>query len=539
FFSLPSDEGESRFAVMDYIEGEDLGSKLQHSGGPLPREKVIDWIAQVCDALVYLHAQQPPIIHRDIKPANIRITPQGRAILVDFGIAKEYQPGLRTVIGARAVTLGYSPPEQYGIGSTEARSDIYALGATAYHLLSGQMPPSAADPFSGVEVLIPPLERVAPTIPRLLSAAIEKAMQPKLQERFANAAEFKAALLASLPATRHSALVSRPPSRAAASLQAPIPPTVIVANLAARWANVQPQPLYVLEGHDGSVQALAFSPDGETLASASVDKSVRLWRLSDGLLAGQLEGHQRSLNGLAFSPDGALLASTASDRTLRLWLPATGELLLTLETPAGLPASPAFTPDGRTLACVVANQAVHFWRVTGVSSGREPNVMPPLDLGQNGVTNLAFSPDGALLACACWRDKSVRLYRLQGSVLLHSLQGHSADLTSLAFSPDGESLASGAWDNSARLWRVADGSLTRALQGHSSGVLGVAFSPDGELLACACADHSLRIWRLSDGARLVKLTGHSNWVTSAAFSPDDLLLASGSRDGSLRVWSIK
>ncbi|MBN1149006.1 MAG: serine/threonine protein kinase, partial [Anaerolineales bacterium] len=127
YFFLPS---QGQYLVMDYVEGQDLGEMLLN--GPLEEARVLPWIMQVCDALSYLHSQNPPVIHRDIKPGNIKITPQGKAVLVDFGISKVYDPAMATTVGARAVTPGYSPPEQYGKGTTDARSDLYALGATLY-----------------------------------------------------------------------------------------------------------------------------------------------------------------------------------------------------------------------------------------------------------------------------------------------------------------------------------------------------------------------------------------------------------------------
>ncbi|MBN2550836.1 MAG: serine/threonine protein kinase, partial [Anaerolineales bacterium] len=127
-FVLP---GQGQYLVMEYVEGEDLQQMLERQG-PLTEAQALDWIGQVCEALIYLHSQTPPVIHRDIKPANIKITPQGKAMMVDFGIAKASAAGQKTTVGARAVTPGYSPPEQYGQGTTDAQSDVYALGATLY-----------------------------------------------------------------------------------------------------------------------------------------------------------------------------------------------------------------------------------------------------------------------------------------------------------------------------------------------------------------------------------------------------------------------
>jgi serine/threonine-protein kinase len=121
--------GQWQYLVMDFIEGRSLGAMLAERGRPLAEAEALPWIRQVCDALTYLHTRTPPIIHRDIKPENIIITNEGRAMLVDFGISKVYDPAKGTTLGAKAVTPGYSPPEQYGRGRTDSRSDADATAA--------------------------------------------------------------------------------------------------------------------------------------------------------------------------------------------------------------------------------------------------------------------------------------------------------------------------------------------------------------------------------------------------------------------------
>jgi WD40 repeat protein len=538
FFSLPPKEGGGSFAVMDYIEGEDLGDLLSRSNAPLPQDKLLDWIAQVCDALSYLHSQNPPIIHRDIKPANIRITSSGRAILVDFGIAKVYSPGLKTTVAARAVSHGYSPPEQYGAGSTDARSDIYSLAATTYHLLSGRMPPPAMDILSGLAKTPQPLRDLNPAIMPAVSAALEKAMQLDQSDRFASAAEFKSALLAKGKDSTHAVVVSLPPGRAAATVRRSVVSPVVEPGLASRWQSASKEPRYILEEHNGSVEDLAFSPDGGLLISASVDKTLKLWRVADGRLLSTLEGHIRSVSGVAISPLGDMLASSSSDRTIRLWRLSDGEMLTALETPAGLATSPAFSPTGEILACVTANKLVQFWNVENLLAGRNPTALPDLSIDPQGVTGVTFLPSDEILACESRRDQAILLYRLQDFSLWRTLQGHTADINCLAYSPDGSLLASGSWDNSLRLWRVKDGACLHTIKGHRAGVLDLAFSPDGEIMVTASADHSLRLWRVSDAVRLLKLQGHNNWVNCVSFSPDGSLLASGSRDKTIRIWGI-
>ncbi len=162
-----------QYLVMDFVEGQDLQEMLNQRGR-LSETQALPWIEQVCDALEYLHSRNPPIIHRDIKPANIRITPDGRAMVVDFGIAKQFRPGQQTMAAARAVTSGFSPPEQYGGARTDARSDVYALGATLYCLLTGQTPPDALDRLAGDHLAPPRLINpgVSPNVEAAILAAL-------------------------------------------------------------------------------------------------------------------------------------------------------------------------------------------------------------------------------------------------------------------------------------------------------------------------------------------------------------------------------
>ncbi len=162
-FILPN---QGQYLVMDFVEGQSLGQMLRGRGGPLGEKEAREWLRQVCQTVQYLHSQTPPIIHRDIKPDNIIITAEGRAMLVDFGISKLYEASRGTSTGSKAITPGYSPPEQYGIGKTDARSDVYALGATLYTLLTGQVPPEAVDLISGTESLLPPRQPTRPSARR-------------------------------------------------------------------------------------------------------------------------------------------------------------------------------------------------------------------------------------------------------------------------------------------------------------------------------------------------------------------------------------
>lgn len=201
-------EGQGQYLVMEFVEGQDLQDKLDQAGGPLPAAQVIPWMVQVCDAVSYLHSQTQPIIHRDIKPANIKITPKGKVMLVDFGIAKIYDPTRKTTIGARAVTQGFSPPEQYGEGLTEIRSDVYALGATLYALLTGQIPVDSLVRRMGTSLQSP--RQVNPAITPHLEQVILRATELDLERRFQTVAALKNALLADPSAKAAAAAVKKP-----------------------------------------------------------------------------------------------------------------------------------------------------------------------------------------------------------------------------------------------------------------------------------------------------------------------------------------
>lgn len=188
-FVLP---GQGQYLVMDFVEGKSLETMLLENGGPLPEAKLLPWMEQVCSALTYLHSRQPPIIHRDIKPGNIIIA-DDRAMLVDFGISKTYDPHRATTVGAKAVTPGLSPLEQYGRGKTDARSDLYALGATMYALLTNQVPPEAPDLASRADVLTP-VRKLNPAVSEWTAAAVMRAMALHADERPASVSEFALAL---------------------------------------------------------------------------------------------------------------------------------------------------------------------------------------------------------------------------------------------------------------------------------------------------------------------------------------------------------
>ncbi|MGB2896371.1 MAG: protein kinase [Anaerolineales bacterium] len=181
---------DRQYLVMDFVEGVDLHT--QAAKQPPTPDEVSTWAESICSALSYLHTRNPPVIHRDIKPANLKLQPGGNIVLVDFGIAKVFDQS-QTTTGARGLTPGFSPPEQYGGQRTDARSDQYSLAATLYSLLTTQRPADSVQRMLGKEIL-KPVRTLNPGVSEHVEAALEKALALKQEDRFSDMPSFCKAL---------------------------------------------------------------------------------------------------------------------------------------------------------------------------------------------------------------------------------------------------------------------------------------------------------------------------------------------------------
>ncbi len=514
----------AQYLVMDYIEGQDLDLVLQQRG-PLPESAVLEWMRQIFHAVEYLHANR--IIHRDIKPHNIIVTPQGKAVLVDFGIAKLYLPGQATQTGARAATPGFAAPEQYAGGTTE-RSDIYALGATLYCLLTGRVPPESPDRSAGA-VLTPP-RQINRTVVLNTETAILMAMNLSAAQRYRSVAEMEKALYeppsTAIPVPHDQVVVKtvrRVPSRLA--VIGVLVTLIMLACVLLIW----------LPGSLSTQNAtsIAFSPDGTVLAVGYKDNFVKLWDVASGRESRTLE-HSSGIRCVAFSPNGTILASgswSVAVGTVKLWDVTTGREIRTLTGHYGAVYSIIFSPDGKMMASGGEDKIVRIW---DVANWRELRMFSTSETGY--VLSMAFSPDGTLLATGSG-DSKVKLWEVSSGRELKVLAGHSSWVHSVGFSPDGRTLASASNDNTARLWDVASGRELNILRNNMS-VMSVAFSPDGTILASGAGDKMVTLWDAANGRPLRTLGVHTGWVENVAFAPDGRMLASQSEDRTVRLWDV-
>jgi WD40 repeat protein/transcriptional regulator with XRE-family HTH domain/energy-coupling factor transporter ATP-binding protein EcfA2 len=289
--------------------------------------------------------------------------------------------------------------------------------------------------------------------------------------------------------------------------------------------------------HDAEVWSVAYSPDGKRIASASQDKTAKIWNASTGELVLTLMGHSGSVNGIAYSPDGKRIATASDDHTARVWDAATGEELLTLSGHTDWVYRIAFSPDGARLVTTSNDKTARVW---DAQTGTEM-----LTFTRHGdvVFDAAFSPDGKRIA-TCGFDGTVRIWdSSSGEELLvlpieKEIPGKIAP-HGVAFSPDGKFVAVASNSVAAKMWDATTGKLVSSNNpGSSQTLLDITFKSDGKLAATAGFNNKAEVWDPVTGQVLYTLSGHSGVVNGVAFSPDGTRLATASWDHTVRVWDI-
>ncbi|MGQ9927555.1 MAG: WD40 repeat domain-containing serine/threonine protein kinase [Chloroflexaceae bacterium] len=569
-------EGQGRFLVMEYIPGEDLGNQLARLGArfatPQAMPTILRWADQLLDALHYLHTRPVPVYHRDIKPKNLKLTATYEIILLDFGLARggvtvsfdlndttasQAQAQARKIYG---FTPPYAPLEQMRDGEPDARSDLYSLAATIYHLLTATMPVDAmarmAKLAHGQPDPLRPIRDLAPHVPEGIAELLQQALHVTIDERPKTAREMREALqrLRGSPSPTRAGSTgqpaSQPPPRAGAVTNAtpasePRPPVeglstsatsypgAITPHVAGPSTELTAKPIGALLRMltTGSpIRSLDFSPGGALLAAGYDDHTAGLWRIADFTHLATLKGHTSGIRCLRFAPTGGILATASDDETVRLWQVADSAFLRLVRVPGCPIESIAFSPNGRHLAIGGWGSAITLCEV------EKDRLRIVNSLASPFIHSLAFSPDNSLIAAGAY-DGSVYLWQARDARLVGVLSGSTTFINSVAFSPDGAWLVAGS-GNQARVWRLHDQKAIESLGGHQGPVHAIAFSPDGHFLATASEDRMIRLWRTSDWTALPTTLEHRAGVASLAYAPHGSIIASGARDGRIYLWRI-
>jgi serine/threonine protein kinase len=429
----------------------------------------------------------------------------GQLVLVDFGVAKQISGIFEQKTGTMAGTAGYAPIEQIRGGKAYPASDLYSLGVTCIHLLTGVELSDLFDPIEGEWIWLSYLAKQGAKVSNTLALIIDQLLKDSVKERSQSAAIVlqQLAECGQYPSSQLFANCT------AHNLQYNTASAIYVANLthhiyanptASNQSSIAHKWQYdrAFKCHSSTVNSIVINPKGNILVTASDDKTIKLWNLQTGELIHTFFGHSAPVNAVAISPDGRMLVSGSLDRKVIEWKLDKREMIREFYSDFGSPYSHRY----------------------------------------GGVHSVAFSCDGGAIASASG-DKSIKIWNQHNGQLVQKLVGHSGKVLSVSFRPQSTILASGSADRTIEIWRIGIQENIRTLRGHSNSVCSVEFSQDGKTIVSGSADSTVKLWNAETGEVIHTFSGHSEAVISVAISPDRATVASGSLDGTVKLWNIE
>ncbi|HAG80859.1 MAG TPA: protein kinase [Cyanobacteria bacterium UBA12227] len=554
--------------IMEKIDGLNLKQWMKQQGNhPISEKLALNWLKQLTEILHLVH--QKNYFHRDIKPENIMIRSSGQLVLIDFGTARELTyTYLAEVGGAGNVTkissAGYTPPEQEK-GHAVPQSDFYALGRTFAYLLTAKNVTDTAiyDPLTDQFKW----RNYELTVSLKLADLIDKLMAPTAAARHKNTQEIldDLATIFQESSPSESATYIEDTTKAQSSIiQSPLNLKILsklrvnsrrnwlVIGIAAlvlgvgsyrTWqfyrqatstsifiANGNLSLLKTLSGHNSFVNYLEISSDKQTLFSASVDKTIKVWDLSTGKTIRTLEGHTSLVNYLVISPDGQKIFSASADKKIKIWDIDTGKEIRTLQGHTSSVNYLEISSDGQKLFSASADKTIKMWES---DTGKE---IRTLQGHTSFINSLVISPDGETLFSAS-ADKTIKLWNITTGEQIQTLQGHTSFINSLAITPDGQILVSGGADKTIKLWNVGTGQEIRTLR-DSSFVNYLVINPDGQTLLSGSADRTIKLWNLSTGQIIHTFRGFDKPINYFAVSSDWQIIATGSGEKQIKIWRM-
>jgi WD40 repeat protein/tRNA A-37 threonylcarbamoyl transferase component Bud32 len=515
------------YLVMDFIEGQTLEDYLTQKGGTLPLDEVLDIGIQLCNVLNYLHTRQPAIIFRDLKPANVMRTSDGQLYLIDFGIARHFKPGQAKDTIAFG-SPGYAAPEQYGKAQTAPSADMYSLGVMLHQMLTGDDP--SLKPF-----FFAPLSTRGP---RRLQSLLNQLLDMDAGKRPDDALLVKQKIQ---EIAQQDLSVYGQPLPPVQPVQTPpqVPTYQPIQTVPTPPVQRPPigEELITYTQHSDWIAAIAWSPDGNYIASASYDRTIQVWEPPTGNLKTLYAGHngfwtKGRVNAVSWSPDSTCIVSGSDDKTAQIWDAQTGKLFFTYRDHHAGVIAISWSSNGEKIASA-SDVVAHVW---DPSCG---DILAIYSGFSRGVQTLSWSPDSTLLAIGV-RDNVVYVYDYTKGQTdkQHAInyREHTDFVQSLAWSPDNKLIASASNDKTVRIWDPYTGRTLLTYKGHLYAVKAVAWSPDGTHIASTGADETVHIWDAQTGQLSFLYKGHFAVIYALAWSHAGRYVASGDAHNLIHVW---